>query len=124
MKRKVNKISMMVVATVMFLGAMFLSMEKDAEGNWQVATANALASGGESGGNGQQYHRDDFQPCTITEFYDCTTSLPIYIFGVYIGTCSIGFSIPYDVQGTQNDCEYTGNPQNFCNSFTCKKNGT
>ena len=40
---------MMVVATVIFLGAMFLSMEKDEDGQWGFTPISVMAQGGESG---------------------------------------------------------------------------
>ena len=45
---------MMVVATVMFMGVMFLSFEKNDEGKWEFTTS-ALAQSGEGG--------DEEPPC-------------------------------------------------------------
>jgi hypothetical protein len=56
MKTKLNKLSMMVVAAVMFASALFMSVERDQQGNWGLGALSAFASsesgGGESGGPG------------------------------------------------------------------------
>lgn len=47
MTRKLNKICMVVVATVMFAGSLFLSVEKNEEGKWVFGILQASAQGGE-----------------------------------------------------------------------------
>ena len=58
MKRKLNKISMVVVATIMFAGTLFLTMEKDGAGDWAFVPVSTFAQseGGESSGpKNQEY---------------------------------------------------------------------
>lgn len=50
MRNKLQKISMVVAAIVMFTGVMLLSVEKNEQGKWQVATVSSFAQGGESDG--------------------------------------------------------------------------
>lgn len=62
------------------------------------------------------------EDCTITQFYDCTTDLSVKILGQTY-TCKIGFVIPYDVEGTETICTYTGGPTS-CGTISCEANGS
>lgn len=48
MNKKLQKISMVVAAIVLFLGVLFLNVEKNEQGRWEVGTISAFAEGGES----------------------------------------------------------------------------
>lgn len=66
MKTKLNKIGMTVVATVMFAATLFLSMEKNDQGQWQFSAATASASGSEGGSeNPAILGEDDYEICDI-----------------------------------------------------------
>jgi hypothetical protein len=45
MKKKINKISMIVVATLMFVGALFFSVEQKDDGKWTFAAVSTFAQG-------------------------------------------------------------------------------
>ncbi|WP_257669239.1 hypothetical protein [Parapedobacter tibetensis] len=121
MKRKLNKISMVVVATVMFCAIMFLSMEKNEQDEWEFAAVSASAQGGdgESGGTLKQYYDNDPLPCVGTETRHCDIAIVIPGTAIY---CSVGFDYTVEFDGTQNYCDYTGNPQTYCNYHTCQRN--
>lgn len=48
MKKRLQKISMVVATIVLFLGVLFLNVEKNEQSQWEVGTISAFAQEGES----------------------------------------------------------------------------
>lgn len=56
--------------------------------------------------------------CKFSETVRCEVGVSI----PGIGTCNIGFSYTIKHDGTMNPCTYTGNIQNQCDYYQCKRN--
>ncbi|HUH18102.1 hypothetical protein [Albibacterium sp.] len=59
MKKKLQKISIVVAAIVLFVGAMLLSVKKNDHGQWKVATVSSFAQGGGESGGGEDGGEED-----------------------------------------------------------------
>lgn len=80
------------------------------------------------GGDTSSYahnHLNNPLPCTIVETYRCEVGIRIPDWVPKIGGTLCGWSYVdvVEVPGTQNLCFYTGNYDNNCDFYTCKKNG-
>lgn len=84
----------------------------------------ALADKESGTSNERQYYIDNPRPCTITEYFNCHIGITIPDWIPYVGgtSCEADFAIPYESEGMENHCEYTGNKQNFCDYYRCCKN--
>lgn len=69
-------------------------------------------------------HVNDFQACEIKEVYECKISLTIPSWVPVIGgtQCEYNYEDEVTFPGTQNECIYTGNPDNACDYYRCRKN--
>lgn len=56
MKRKLHQTSVVVAAIVLFVGIMFLNIEKNQLGQWKMVIASSFGQGGEDGSIVQIYH--------------------------------------------------------------------
>ncbi|TCC96560.1 hypothetical protein [Pedobacter hiemivivus] len=56
MKRKINRIGMIALATLVFMATFLLNAEKNEEGNWGIASA--MASYGSDDGGGEKTFTD------------------------------------------------------------------
>ncbi|NDV47958.1 hypothetical protein D0T49_12985, partial [Paludibacter sp. 221] len=79
--------------------------------------ATSLREQGENNSNIKYGYLDSFRSCKVTETRRCDIDVNI----PYYGKCTIGFDYKVKFDGTENPCIYTGNPQTYCNIFTCKK---
>src|SRR5690606_9588728 len=66
-KRKLQKISMVVVAIVLFAGIMFINIEKNEHGQWEMGAVSSFAQGGESGGGVSGSWKDFWHPSSTIE---------------------------------------------------------
>lgn len=76
MKKKLQKMSVVVVAMVMFTGLLLLNLEKNEQGKWEVAVINSVAQGG--GEHTQQLYHYNLK--TITPGFPDFTSGRALIF--------------------------------------------
>jgi ABC-type sugar transport system substrate-binding protein len=71
MKTKLNKLSMMVVAAVMFASALFMSVERDQQGNWGLGALSAFAqSEGSEGSSGGTIRGEHSGLSTTNSFFN------------------------------------------------------
>ena len=70
MKRKINKISMTVVTTVMFGAALLLSVERNEQGGWEFVAMTASA-GDESGGGTHKGPSVTFNNPNYPQLFQC-----------------------------------------------------
>jgi hypothetical protein len=110
MKRKLSRISMAIVATVMFAGALLLSLEQNKDGEWVFSAASAIAQGesggGENGGGGNCLHIYEvyFEGVNIIPMQCCLTRHEYYLeyFECYIGECGVNNGVCGNMTVTTN----------------------
>lgn len=75
-------------------------------------------SPGENDGNLWKGYMNEEEICRVSETKRC--DFVIWIPG--IGYCELGFDYKINYEGTRNPCTYTGNMNNQCDYYTCRRN--
>jgi len=66
------------------------------------------------GGSVNREYIDYVKPCTYTEVVFCNS------YYSSITNCSLGSRVTVSLAGKSNNCQYTGNEQDVCHSFSCE----
>lgn len=121
MKKKINKITMMLTATAMFLSTFFLSLEQDVNGKWNLSVNKGISQtgtgGGETGGG-------EINANWIRTDKDCVYSFTgkagakITIFGGTIITIGADGTATYIIGDGKTECELGGKQQ--CTARYCE----
>lgn len=82
-----------------------------------LTLANVEALAQENGGNLWKGYLNDVKDCKISETKRC--DFEIWIPG--IGYCKLGFDYVVKHDGKENPCLYTGNLNNQCNYYSCRR---
>jgi hypothetical protein len=117
----------LLIAVVSAYNISLATMDKTVLSAMTLVSTEALAE--EAGGNGiikRTGHIDSSNTiCTVTEAFTCSYGVSIPNWIPYAGGygCYINYTYTKNFPGTQNLCQFTGNPANECFWFLCRKNG-
>lgn len=125
MKKGIFKIALIsAVASVSVAGAL-IAHEKQQEKISDILCADEVEALGQSeSGSGSLTGKsiNNITECIVKEYIVCETGGSITINGITIG-CSFDRVVEVEYPGTQNLCIYTGRSGDYCNFYTCRKNG-
>ncbi|MDR0699122.1 MAG: hypothetical protein LBG28_07905 [Tannerella sp.] len=84
---------------------------------------SSMGSGGVDYSHGYSNEQKDRK---VTETRTCEVDVQIPDWVPYVGgtVCSVKFDYTVEFDGTSNACRYTGNNNEGCSYYTCKKNGS
>ena len=92
-----------------------------------IAQDENTQEGGESSDIKEKFKKNYInasESCEIKEVFECNIGLSVPSWVPKIGGIKCEFTYQDEVifPGTKNDCTYTGNPDNACDYYQCRKN--